>query len=128
VKLGLPLCRRNWREDHGEFAAGEKNDLPRLVEWADLKGALHNHSTWSDGHNRLEEIAEYMEDLGLAYWAITDHSKSSFRRTVWTPNACGSQIAEIKKINGQFADRGSDFRLAYRDGSGYFCATVWIRR
>jgi DNA polymerase (family 10) len=111
VKLGLPLVPPELREDHGEFAAGEKNDLPRLVEWADLKGALHNHSTWSDGHNRLEEIAEYMEDLGLAYWAITDHSKSSFQANGLDAKRVRQQIAEIKKINGQFADRGSDFRL-----------------
>jgi DNA polymerase (family 10) len=99
------------REDHGEFAAGEKNDLPRLIEWTDLKGALHNHSTWSDGHNRLEEIAEYMEELGLAYWAITDHSKSSFQAHGLDAKRVREQIKEIKKINGRLAERGSDFCL-----------------
>ncbi len=111
AKLGLPLVPPELREDHGEFAAGEKNDLPRLIEWTDLKGALHNHSTWSDGHNRLEEIAEYMEELGLAYWAITDHSKSSFQANGLDAKRVRQQIAEIKKINGQLAERDSDFRL-----------------
>ena len=111
AKLDLPFVPPELREDHGEFAAGEKNDLPRLIEWTDLKGALHNHSTWSDGHNRLEEIAEYMEDLGLAYWAITDHSKSSFQANGLDAKRVRRQIAEIKKINGQLAERGSDFRL-----------------
>jgi DNA polymerase (family 10) len=111
AKLDLPFVPPELREDHGEFAAGEKNDLPRLVEWTDLKGALHNHSTWSDGHNRLEEIAEYMEDLGLAYWAITDHSKSSFQANGLDANRVRQQIAEIEKTNGQLADRDSDFRL-----------------
>ena len=111
AKLDLPFVPPELREDHGEFAAGEKNDLPRLIEWTDLKGALHNHSTWSDGHNRLEEIAEYMEELGLAYWAITDHSKSSFQAKGLDAKRVRQQIAEIKKINGQLAERGSDFRL-----------------
>ena len=111
AKLDLPFVPPELREDHGEFAAGEKNDLPRLIEWTDLKGALHNHSTWSDGHNRLEEIAEYMEDLGLAYWAITDNSKSSFQAKGLDAKRVRQQIAEIKKINGQLAERGSDFRL-----------------
>ena len=111
AKLDLPFVPPELREDHGEFAAGEKNDLPRLIEWTDLKGALHNHSTWSDGHNQLEEIAEYMEELGLAYWAITDHSKSSFQAKGLDAKRVRQQIAEIKKINGQLADRGSDFRL-----------------
>jgi DNA polymerase (family 10) len=111
AKLDLPFVPAELREDHGEFAAGEKNDLPRLVEWTDLKGALHSHSTWSDGHNRLEEIAEYMEELGLAYWAITDHSKSSFQAKGLDAKRVRQQIAEIKKINGQLAERGTDFRL-----------------
>ena len=111
AKLDLPFVPPELREDHGEFAAGEKNDLPRLIEWTDLKGALHNHSTWSDGHNRLEEIAEYMEELGLAYWAITDHSKSSFQANGLDAKRVREQIKEIKKINGQLAERGSDFRL-----------------
>jgi DNA polymerase (family 10) len=111
AKLDLPFVPPELREDHGEFAAGENNDLPRLIEWTDMKGSLHNHSTWSDGHNRLEEIAEYMEDLGLAYWAITDHSKSSFQAKGLDAKRLRQQIVEIKKINGQLADRDSDFRL-----------------
>jgi DNA polymerase (family 10) len=111
AKLDLPFVPPELREDHGEFAAGEKNGLPRLIEWTDLKGALHNHSTWSDGHNRLEEIAEYMDDLGLAYWAITDHSKSSFQANGLDAKRVRQQMAEIKKVNAQLAGCGSDFRL-----------------
>ena len=59
-ELGLPDIPPEMREDHGEFAAAEKGPLPRLIEWTDLRGSLHNHSTWSDGHNTLEEIAGYM--------------------------------------------------------------------
>ncbi len=99
------------REDHGEFAAGEKNELPRLIEWTDLRGALHNHSNWSDGHNTLKEIAEYMENLGLEYWAITDHSKSSFQANGLDAKRLRGQIKEIKKINEQSSGRGSDFHL-----------------
>jgi DNA polymerase (family 10) len=111
AKLDLPFVPPELREDHGEFAAGEKNDLPRLIEWTDLKGALHNHSAWSDGRNRLEEIAEYMEELGLAYWAITDHSKSSFQANGMDAKRVREQIEEIKKINRQLVERDSDFCL-----------------
>jgi DNA polymerase (family 10) len=111
AKLGLPFIEPELREDHGEFAAAEKNDLPKLIQWTDLKGSLHNHSTWSDGHNTLEEIAEYMENLGLAYWAITDHSKASFQANGLDEKRLREQISEIKKINEQFARRGSEFRL-----------------
>ncbi len=110
-KLDLPYIEPELREDHGEFAAAEKNDLPKLIEWTDLKGSLHNHSMWSDGHNTLEEIAEYIDGLGLAYWAITDHSKASFQANGLDAKRLREQIKEIKKINEQFAKRGSDFRL-----------------
>ncbi len=111
AELNLPYMPPELREDHGEFLAGEKNALPKLLEWTDLKGSLHNHSNWSDGHNTLSEIAEYMENLGLEYWAITDHSKASFQANGLDARRLREQIKEIKKINEGLAERGSDFRL-----------------
>ena len=111
ANLDLPYIEPEMREDHGEFAAAEKDGLPKLIEWTDLKGALHNHSTWSDGHNTLEEIALHMEELGLEYWAITDHSKSSFQANGLDAKRLRDQIKEVKKINEGLAGRGSDFRL-----------------
>ena len=110
-KLDLVFVPPELREDHGEFSAAEKNNLPKLIEWTQLKGALHNHSTWSDGKNTLEEIAAYMEDLGLEYWAITDHSKASFQANGLGAKRLREQIVEIKKLNEKIAARGSDFRL-----------------
>jgi len=110
-KLDLVFVPPELREDQGEFSAAEKNDLPRLIEWTDLKGALHNHSNWSDGRNSLEEIAAHMEDLGLEYWAITDHSKSSVQANGLDAVRLRKQIIEIKELNERIAATGSDFRL-----------------
>jgi len=110
-KLDLPYIEPELREDLGEFAAAEKNELPRLIEWTNLKGSLHNHSTWSDGHNRLEEIARFMDELGLEYWAITDHSKASIQANGLEAKRLREQITEIKKINAQYARDGNEFRL-----------------
>ena len=68
--------------------------MPRLIEWTDLNGSLHNHSTWSDGHSTLEEIAAHMHELGLDYWAITDHSKSSFQANGLDAGRLREQIEE----------------------------------
>jgi DNA polymerase (family 10) len=111
AKLDLPFVEPELREDHGEFAAAEKNNLPKLIEWTELRGALHNHSNWSDGHNTLEEIAAFMDGLGLDYWAITDHSKSSYQANGLDAKRLRQQIKEIKKINGRFAENGNEFRL-----------------
>ena len=110
-KLDLVFVPPELREDHGEFSAAEKNELPDLIEWTDLKGALHNHSNWSDGRNSLEEIAANMEELGLEYWAITDHSKSSFQANGLDAKRLREQIQEIKRLNEDIAARGGGFRL-----------------
>jgi len=110
-KLGLPYIPPELREDKGEFAAAEKGELPKLMEWTELKGSLHNHSNWSDGRHPLEDIAAHMRELGCAYWAITDHSKSSFVANGLDAKRLREQIKAVKKMNEQFAGEGSDFRL-----------------
>ncbi|MCB1126429.1 MAG: histidinol-phosphatase, partial [Verrucomicrobiae bacterium] len=104
--LGLDDIPPELREDKGEFEAGEQHTLPRLVEWTDLKGSLHNHSNWSDGHESLEQIADYVEELGLDYWAITDHSKSSFQANGLDAARLRKQLKEIAELNRKLADAG----------------------
>lgn len=111
AKLDLPYIEPEIREDLGEFAAAEKNQLPKLIQWTDLKGSLHNHSTWSDGHDRIEDIARFMDELGLEYWAITDHSKASFQANGLDAKRLREQWVEIKKVNDLFAKEGREFRL-----------------
>jgi DNA polymerase (family X) len=111
AELGLAFIPPELREDQGEFAAAEKGELPRLLEWTDLRGSLHNHSNWSDGHDSLEGIVEAIEALGCAYWAVTDHSKSSFQAHGLDPARLRDQVKHIKKLNARLADAGRDFRL-----------------
>jgi DNA polymerase (family 10) len=110
-QLGLHYIPPEMREDLGEIALAEKQPLPRLIEWTDLKGSLHNHSTWSDGHQRPEDIAKAMRELGLAYWGVTDHSKSSFQANGLDPARVRQQLKEIAAINATLANEGVDFRL-----------------
>ncbi len=110
-QLGLHFIPPEMREDMGEIALAEKEPVPRLVEWTDLKGSLHNHSTWSDGHQRPEEIARSMRELGLVYWGITDHSKASFQANGLDVPQLRQQLRELKSLNDALADEGVDFRL-----------------
>jgi DNA polymerase (family 10) len=59
----------------------------------------------------LEEIAEHMQELGCAYWAITDHSKSSFQARGLDPARLRDQLKAIRTVNDRLAAEGSDFRL-----------------
>jgi len=109
--LGMAYVPPELREDRGEFDAAEENNIPKLIEWTHLKGSLHNHSDWSDGHESLEEIATHMSELGLAYWAITDHSKASFQANGLDAGRIKKQIKAINEVNKKLEDEGNDFRL-----------------
>lgn len=111
AELDLAFIPPELREDQGEFAAAEKGEVPRLLEWTDLRGSLHNHSNWSDGHDTLQSIADHMEGLGCAYWAITDHSRSSFQANGLDPARLRKQLKEIAELNRHLKDAGRDFQL-----------------
>ena len=110
-ELGLAYIPPELREDRGEFAAAESDEVPRLLEWTELRGSLHNHSTWSDGRQSLEEIVAGMQELGCAYWAVTDHSKSSFVAHGLDPARLREQLRAIAVLNAALAAEGNDFRL-----------------
>jgi len=111
-----PELRENW----GEFEAAEKHSLPKLIEKENLRGTFHCHTTASDGHNSVEEMAAAAQELGLEYLGIADHSRSSIQAHGIDETKLRSQIATIRKLNKNF--RG--FRLfagvecdILRDGS-----------
>ncbi len=111
AKLDLQYIPPELREDNGEFEAAEKGKLPKLLEWTDLKGSLHNHSNWSDGRDSLEQIADHMESIGCDYWGITDHSKSSFQANGLSPERVRKQIKAVNEVNQRLKDQGKRFRL-----------------
>ena len=64
------------RENRGELEAAREGRLPTLIELDDIRGDLHMHTTLSDGHANVEEMASAARELGYDYVAITDHSAS----------------------------------------------------
>lgn len=73
--LGLPWIPPELRENQGELEAAGRGMLPTLVQREDLRGDLHCHTSASDGHNSLEEMALAARAAGLGYLAITEHSQ-----------------------------------------------------
>ncbi len=76
AKLGLPWIPPELRENLGEIEAAEKGELPKLVELGDIRGDLQMHTTASDGHASIEEMAGAAKQLGYQYILITDHSQA----------------------------------------------------
>ena len=76
--LGLAPVPPELREDAGEIEAARDGTLPKdLVRAEDVRGAVHCHTTWSDGRASVEEMARAAEALGMEYLTITDHSRSA---------------------------------------------------
>ena len=61
-----------------------------------IRGDLHCHTTLSDGHNTLEEMAEAARARGYAYLAVTDHSASHGFGNHVTPSALRERIEEVR--------------------------------
>jgi DNA polymerase (family 10) len=102
--LELDPIEPELRENHGEIEAAEKHALPRLIEWSNLRGAFHNHTTESDGRSSLEDMVAAAKELGLEYLGIADHSKASFQANGLDEKRLAAQVARIAEINATEKD------------------------
>jgi DNA polymerase (family X) len=64
------------RENSGELEAAATHTLPHLITLGDIRGDLHMHTDATDGRDTIRQMAEAALGRGLAYIAITDHSKN----------------------------------------------------
>lgn len=120
-KAGLDFIKPELREGITFIEKAAANTLPQLITYHDLKGTLHNHSTWSDGINTVEEMALYCRDeLKLEYLGMCDHSKSAFYAKGLSIERVLQQQEEIdhlnKKLNGFRIFKGIESDILY-DGS-----------
>jgi len=108
--LGLPWIAPELREDSGELEAAREGRLPRLVEPRDLRGDLHDHTDWSDGHHPLEKLVEAAEARGYEYIIVSDHSRSL---TI----AGGLSVEELRAQRKKIAELQTRHRIRILAGS-----------
>lgn len=99
--LGLPCVPPEMREGRGEL------DLPappKLLERGDLRGVFHNHSTWSDGTAKIEEMAEKARSMGLEYLGLSDHSKAAAYAGGLDEARLARQMEEVDRLNAGWKD------------------------
>ncbi len=98
---GLVYVPPELREGRGEVDAAASDQLPHLVELADIRGNLHCHSQYSDGEATIAEMAEAARARGWSYLGITDHSQSAFYAGGLSREALVQQHAEIDELNSR---------------------------
>ena len=99
------------REDMGEVSAAANAALPSLIETSNIRGALHNHTTLSDGEASLEVMADTARKMGWKWLGIADHSPTLKIANGASADDLLQQGATIKQYNQQWADDDVDFRL-----------------
>ena len=113
------------REGTGEIDAARRNALPQLVTDRDVRGALHCHSSYSDGKATIAEMARGAQAKGWSYIGITDHSQAAFYAGGLSRDRIAAQHDEIDELNaglngfrilkGIEADILADGQLDYGD-------------
>jgi DNA polymerase (family 10) len=101
--VGLPTIPPELREDRGEIEAARRGALPRLIELGDLRGDLHVHTKWSDGHHSVKEMAQAGARRGLQYIAVTEHSRRLAVARGLDPARLAQQGREIDSINRELS-------------------------
>ncbi|MFN4145224.1 MAG: helix-hairpin-helix domain-containing protein [Runella sp.] len=102
-KAGLPYIVPEMRQGNGEWEWIQQNDSSQLITWQDLRGILHNHSTYSDGKHSLEEMARFCKELGFEYLGIADHSQSATYANGLRVDRVLQQHTEIEHLNQTLA-------------------------
>jgi len=123
--IGLPYIPPELREDTGEVEAALEGRLPDLLTLDDLRGDLHAHTNWSDGHHQLEALVQAAHRKGYEYIIVSDHSRSSTVASGLSEEKLLEQIGKIHALNkkyrnfriltGSECDILADGRLDYSD-------------
>jgi DNA polymerase (family 10) len=103
-KLGLPYIPPELREDAGEIEAGEKGELPDLVQTEDVRGDLHVHTNYSDGKGTIESMAEAAIDLGYEYLVFCDHSQSLRVANGLPPERLKKKLQAVRKADEKYGE------------------------
>lgn len=100
--VDLPWIEPELRENRGEIAAADAGCLPRLVAIDHIRGDLHAHTSETDGHDSLRQMAEAAQAKGYEYLAITEHSRSLTVARGLDAERLRCQIEQIDRLNETF--------------------------
>jgi len=103
--LDLDYIPPELRENSGELEAAANHTLPTLITLADIRGDLHMHTDATDGRDTIRQMAEAALARGLAYIAITDHSKNLAMTNGLDDARALAHIKRIREVDAELADQ-----------------------
>jgi DNA polymerase (family 10) len=96
----IPVCQREKKEI---IEKAKSQVLPDRIRTEDVLGIIHSHSDWSDGNNKIEDMAKACIDKGFEYLVISDHSKAAFYANGLSEERIKQQHLYIDELNKKFA-------------------------
>ena len=96
--LGLSDIPPELRLGTDEIERAAQGAIPALLTVPDIRGDLHMHSDWSDGHDPIEAMTRAAVELGYEYIAITDHSPHAETRRTVDADRLRRQADEIRRV------------------------------
>ena len=103
--LGLQFIPPEMRVGLDEIELARQGEVPALVELADIRGDLHDHTDWSDGTRTIEEMARAAARRGRTYLSISDHSRGRAVANGLSIERLREQIAQIKGARDAYGVR-----------------------
>jgi DNA polymerase (family X) len=102
-KVQLPVIPPALREKSTWIQKAKHFPFDKIIQPTDIKGMIHNHSTWSDGSHSIETMAQYCIDQGWEYLVISDHSKTAGYAQGLKEARILEQHIEIDALNAKLA-------------------------
>jgi len=99
AQVGLPYIPAALRDQVKSLELARAGTLPELITPQDIRGVIHNHSTWSDGLASIEEMARACIQKGYEYLVMSDHSVTSFYANGLSVDRIRLQHEEIDRLN-----------------------------
>ena len=100
------------RENCGELEAAANHTLPNLITLAEIRGDLHMHTAETDGRDSIREMAEAALARGLAYIAITDHSKNLAMTNGMDDARALAHVRRIREVDAEMQqEHGGKLRV-----------------
>jgi DNA polymerase (family 10) len=93
-KAGIAFVEPERRETADDL---KRKKRTKLVDWSDLRGTFHVHTTFSDGRNSMQEMLAAAHQRGWEYVGISDHSKVAYYAGGLSEEKLELQHAEIAK-------------------------------
>lgn len=85
------------REDNAEW--NFNRNVKDLIKLEDIKGVVHNHTTYSDGVDKLADFVNACIRKGFEYTVISDHSKNAHYAGGLKEDKVLKQFKEIDALN-----------------------------